>query len=74
MRVEIDTEDFKDLEIAHERGWYRKKFFCPNCDFLIKIETWDRNYMFGMSTVLKDNHTPNFCPNCGKQTDIDFNG
>lgn len=71
MRVEINTEDFKDLEIAHERGWYRKKFFCPNCDFLIKIETWDRNYMFGMSTVLKDNHTPNFCPNCGKQTDID---
>lgn len=71
MRVEIDTEDFKDLEIAHERGWYRKKFFCPNCDLLIRIETWDKNYMFGMSTVLKDNHTPNFCPNCGKQTDID---
>ncbi len=67
MRVEIDTEDFKDLELAQEKGWYRKKFFCSNCDYLIQIETWG-NDCFGKSTVLKDNHTPNYCPNCGKQT------
>lgn len=71
MRVEIDTEDFKNLELAHERGWYRKNFFCTNCNLLIKTETWEDDHMFGCGTVLKDNQTPNFCPNCGKQTDID---
>lgn len=71
MRVEIDTKDFENLEIAREKGWYRKKFFCSNCDLLIKIETWDSRYIFGTSTVLKNNYTPNYCPNCGRQTDID---
>lgn len=71
MRVEIDTKDFENLEMAHENGWYRKKFFCSKCGLLIKTETWDSRYMFGMGTVLTDNRTPNFCPNCGKQTDID---
>lgn len=71
MRIEIDTEDFKNLELAYEKGWYRKKFFCTNCNLLIKTETWEDDYMFGCGTVLKDNQTPNFCPNCGKQTDVD---
>ena len=71
MRIKIDTEDFKDIERARKDGWYRKKFFCSDCGLLIRIETWDNHHMFGDSTVLKDNHTPNFCPNCGRQTDID---
>lgn len=71
MRIKIDTEDFKDLELAHEKGWYRKKFYCSNCNLLIKIESWDKERMFGIGTILTSNQTPNFCPNCGKQTDID---
>lgn len=70
MRVEIDTEDFKDLELAHKEGWYRKKFFCPECGLLIRTESWDGRYMFGHSTVLKDHHTPNYCPNCGTRIDV----
>lgn len=71
MRIEIDTQDFKNIERAREEGWYRKKFFCPDCDLLIRIETWDSRYMFGDSTVLKDNRTPNYCPNCGRLVDIE---
>lgn len=71
MRVEIDTEDFENLEMAYKEGWYKKKFYCTNCGMLIKTETWDRKYKFGMGSVLTDNQTPNFCPNCGKQTDTD---
>jgi hypothetical protein len=40
MRVEVITDDFRDMELAKVRGWYRKKFFCPYCDQLIKTETW----------------------------------
>lgn len=65
LRVETTTDDFEDLEIAKERGYHRKKFYCPNCDLLIKIETWESKRMFGMGTVLKTNEMPNFCPNCG---------
>lgn len=65
LRVETITDDFTDMELAKERGWYRKRFYCPNCDLLIKTETWDRKYMFGCGTVLKSNDMPTYCPNCG---------
>ena len=65
LREEVTTDDFHDLELAKERGYHRKKFYCPNCDLLIKTETWDSKRMFGNSTVLKTNEMPKFCPNCG---------
>ena len=65
LRVETTTDDFKDLEVAKERGYHRKKFYCPNCDLLIKIETWDSERMFGGGTILKSNEMPKFCPECG---------
>ena len=65
LREEITTDDFGDLELAKERGWHRKKFYCPNCDLLIKIETWDSERMFGGGTILKSNEMPKYCPNCG---------
>ena len=65
LREEITTDGFENLELAKERGWYRKKFYCPNCDLLIKIETWDSKRMFGGGTILKSNEMPKYCPNCG---------
>lgn len=65
----IKNDCFKNKELAEERGWYRKFFYCRECGLLIRTETWDEHYMFGCSTVLKDNQTPNFCPNCGTRTD-----
>ena len=65
LRVETTTDDFKDLEVAKERGYHRKKFYCPNCDLLIKIESWDSERMFGGGTILKSNEMPKFCPECG---------
>ena len=65
LREEITTDDFENLELAKERGWHRKKFYCPNCDLLIKTETWDSKYMFGSGTILKSNEMPKYCPNCG---------
>lgn len=62
LKIEISLDDFSEAEI--EKGWYRKKFFCPNCDLLIKTEHWS-HYMFGMSTILKTNNMPNYCPYCG---------
>lgn len=67
LRVETTTDDFKNLDIAKERGYHRKKFYCPNCDLLIKIETWDSGRMFGGGTILKSNEMPKFCPNCGSK-------
>ena len=69
LREEIRTDCFDNKELAEERGWYRKFFYCNECDLLIKTETWDDHYMFGGGSVLKDNQTPNFCPNCGTRTD-----
>lgn len=69
LRTEITTEDFDDKDLAKKRGWYRKKFYCPECGLLIKIETWEKNHMFGKSTVLKTNETPCFCPHCGAKMD-----
>ena len=71
LRVEIVTDDFVNMEFAKERGWYRKRFYCPNCDLLIKTETWDRNRMFGCGTVLKSDDMANFCPNCGAEMKCD---
>lgn len=69
MRVEVTTDDFKYVEMAKEKGWHRKKFFCPICDQLIKTETWDNCRIFGVSTVLKTDETVNYCPNCGAKID-----
>jgi rubrerythrin len=71
LREVIKTECFKNQDLAEECGWYRKFFYCTECGLEIKHETWDgpKNHMFGNSTILKDNQTPNFCPNCGTRTD-----
>ena len=70
MRIEIDTKDFDNLTAAENRGYYRKKVFCENCGVLISTETWDSTRMFGLSTILKDNQVPKYCPNCGVETQI----
>ena len=69
LRVEINTDCFGDTELAKERGWYRKFFYCPDCVLLLRTESWDERYMFGSGTVLKTNDMPNYCPNCGAKTD-----
>ena len=69
LREVIRTDCFINKDLAEECGWYRKFFYCTECDLLIRTETWDERYMFGCSTALSDNKTPNFCPNCGTRTD-----
>jgi predicted RNA-binding Zn-ribbon protein involved in translation (DUF1610 family) len=67
LRIEITYDDFRDSEIAKEKGYHRRKFYCPHCDLLVRIETWDDHRMFGLSTIMKDNIMPNYCPNCGEE-------
>ena len=69
LREVIRTDCFNNKELAAERGWYRKFFYCTECGLEIRHETWDDHYMFGSGTILKDNQTPNFCPNCGTRID-----
>ena len=69
LKIEISLDDFTEAE--KEKGWHRKKFFCPDCDLLIRIETWS-HYMFGLSTILKTNNMPNYCPNCGVKIIYEF--
>lgn len=69
LRTEITTEDFDNKDLAKKRCWYRKKFYCFECGLLLKIETWEKNHMFGKSSVLKNNETPYYCPNCGAKMD-----
>ena len=69
LRCEINSACFEDVELAKERGWYRKFFYCPNCDQLIRTESWDDHRMFGSGTVLKTNKMPNYCPYCGAKMD-----
>lgn len=73
MRIEIDTKDFDNLPVAINKGYYRKKCFCTNCDLLISTETWDSVRMFSLNTILKDNKVPNYCPNCGVQIQMNIN-
>ena len=65
LTVKRTTEDFTDLKIANERGWYRKHYFCPTCTLEIAIETYEGDYMFGSGSVLRDNTVPQYCPYCG---------
>ena len=69
LRCEINSDRFGDVELAKERGWYRKFFYCPNCDQLIRTESWDDHRMFGSGTVLKNHEMPNYCPYCGTKMD-----
>ena len=71
LRVEIDKDDFEDWETAQERGWYRKRFYCP-CGQLIKAETWEKKpsgkeHCFGSGTILQENKMPKYCPECGRE-------
>ena len=65
MRVEITTDDFRDLAFAKAEGCYRKHYFCPSCGVEIGTQTFDKNRMFGQGTVLHSNKFPRFCPFCG---------
>lgn len=70
LRIEIDHNDFSEevAETAKERGWYRKRFFCP-CGQLINVESWEKEHCFGSASVLRMNNIPNNCPNCGARID-----
>lgn len=70
LRIEIDHNDFAEevAETAKERGWFRKRFFCP-CGQLIKVESWEKEHCFGSGTVLRENKMPKHCPNCGAKMD-----
>ena len=66
MRVEVTTDDFRDLESARANGCYRKHFFCPSCGIEIGHQTFDSKRKFGQGTVLHSNWFPNCCPGCGE--------
>ena len=74
LRVEVTTDDFTDIAVAKEKGYYRKHYFCPSCDIEIGHKTFDKHRQFGQGTVLHSNIFPNYCPNCGAKMDGDGNG
>lgn len=65
LRIEITTDDFTNKDLAKEKGYYRKHYFCPVCDIEIGHKTFDKTSQFGQGTVLHSNEFPNHCPNCG---------
>lgn len=65
MTVTITTDDFNNVVLAREQGYYRKHYFCPVCNLEIGCQTFAEDYMFGQGTVLHSNKFPNFCPDCG---------
>ena len=69
LRVEISTDDFTNKDLAKEKGYYRKHYFCPSCDIEIGHKTFDKNRQFGQGTVLHSNEFPNYCPHCGAKMD-----
>ena len=56
-----------DSDIGRERGWRDVWYQCPSCNVIIAVESWDRVYCFGSSTIMKDNRVPAFCPECGQK-------
>ena len=64
-------ESRSDIE-GYEGRWYRKNYYCPSCGTKIRTESWDEKRCFGISTILKDNAMPEFCPNCGKKIGRDM--
>ena len=68
VRLRVEKGDIVELT-----GWYRKRFYCP-CGQLIRTEAWDEKRCFGHSTILKENVTPNYCPNCGAKVDTEVDG
>lgn len=73
MRVEVTTDDFRDLESARAKGYYRKHYFCPSCDIEIGNQTFDSKRKFGQGTVLHSNRFPNCCPSCGERLSLEDN-
>ena len=69
MRVEITTDDFRDIERARADGCYREHYFCPVCGTEIGHKTFDRKRQFGQGTVLHSNKFPSCCPDCGTRLD-----
>ena len=56
-----------DSDIGRERGWRDVWYRCPGCGVVIATESWDRVYCFGSGSIMKDNHIPAFCPECGQK-------
>ena len=56
-----------DSDIGRERGWHDVWYRCPECEVVIATESWDRVYCFGSGSIMKDNHIPAFCPECGQK-------
>ena len=56
-----------DSDIGRERGWRDVWYRCPGCEVVIATESWDRVYCFGSGSIMKDNHIPAFCPECGQK-------
>ena len=62
----IECKDV-DSDIGRERGWRDVWYRCPGCGVGIATESWDRVYCFGSGSIMKDNHIPAFCPECGQK-------
>ena len=64
INYENCAADMRKSEIK-EGEYTTKRFFCPNCDLLIKTELWNERYRFSIGTVLKTDEMPKYCPECG---------
>ena len=67
MLVNIHTtyEEFSNLEIAKEKGFYKIYYYCPKCGLNLGKELKDRKGFVTRKTLLKDNNFPDYCPKCG---------
>lgn len=65
MIIEIIKDEFSNLEMAKERGFYKKIYKCSNCNSYIGKETYDKSRKFATNTIMKKNVFPEFCPYCG---------
>lgn len=65
LRVEVTTEGFLNAEVATQRGWYRKCYFCPSCNQQLKEEMYEKDSCFMSWCVVRDESPMHYCPNCG---------
>ena len=69
LRVEVTTEGFLNAEVATQRGWYRKCYFCPSCNQQLKEEMYEKDSCFMSWCVVRDESPMHYCPNCGARID-----
>lgn len=69
MFVVETTEDFPDLQLAHERGWHRNHYLCPTCNVELYCETVEKGHVFSSNSILTVGLVPRFCPECGTKVE-----